>query len=37
MAKDYVQVYRSLRKRASLPEHTTTVPRLEPELEQEMN
>jgi glycosyltransferase involved in cell wall biosynthesis len=37
MAKDYVQVYRAALKRRSLPERTTTVSRLEPELEKGMN
>jgi glycosyltransferase involved in cell wall biosynthesis len=37
MAKDYVQVYRALRKRRTMSERATTVPRLEPELEKGMN
>jgi glycosyltransferase involved in cell wall biosynthesis len=37
MAKDYAQVYRSLLKRSSLPEHAATAPRLRLELEKEMN
>src|SRR5262249_10134615 len=37
MAKDYVQVYRALVKRGSLPERTAAVSRLEPELEKGMN
>jgi glycosyltransferase involved in cell wall biosynthesis len=37
MAKDYVQVYRALLKRRSLPERTAAVSRLEPELEKGMN
>ncbi len=37
MAKDYVQVYRSLLKSRSLPKHATIAPMLQPELEQEMN
>src|SRR5262249_24606776 len=36
MAKDYVQVYRLLRKRERSGQ-AATVPRLEPELEKEMN
>jgi hypothetical protein len=37
MAKDYIQVYRSLLKRASLPEREAAVTRLQPELEKGMN
>jgi hypothetical protein len=37
MAKDYVQVYRALLKRPSLPERAAAVSRLEPELETGMN
>jgi glycosyltransferase involved in cell wall biosynthesis len=37
MAKDYVQVYRTVLKRRSLPERAATVSRLEPELEKGMN
>ncbi|HEY1361741.1 MAG TPA: glycosyltransferase family 4 protein [Xanthobacteraceae bacterium] len=37
MAKDYVQVYRSLRKRASRAERSSGVAWREPELEKEMN
>src|SRR5919197_851432 len=37
MAKDYVHVYRSLLKRASLPEREAAVTRLQPELEKGMN
>jgi glycosyltransferase involved in cell wall biosynthesis len=37
MAKDYVQVYRAVLKRRSLPERTAAVSRLEPELEKGMN
>jgi glycosyltransferase involved in cell wall biosynthesis len=37
MAKDYVQVYRTLLKRESLSDHSTLVPMREAELEQEMN
>jgi glycosyltransferase involved in cell wall biosynthesis len=37
MAKDYVQVYRALLKRQSLPESAVAVSRLEPELETGMN
>jgi glycosyltransferase involved in cell wall biosynthesis len=37
MAKDYVQVYRALLKRRSLPERAPAMSRLEPELEQGMN
>ena len=37
MAKDYVQVYRTVLKRRSLPERAAAVSRLEPELEKGMN
>jgi glycosyltransferase involved in cell wall biosynthesis len=37
MARDYLQVYRSLRRRASQPEHMPAVLRREHELEKEMN
>jgi glycosyltransferase involved in cell wall biosynthesis len=37
MAKDYVQVYRALLKRRSLPERAAAVSRLERELEKGMN
>jgi len=37
MAKDYVQVYRSLIKQQALPERDTPVSRRQPELEQGMN
>jgi glycosyltransferase involved in cell wall biosynthesis len=37
MAKDYVQVYRALLRRESLPESAAAVSRLEPELETGMN
>ncbi len=37
MAKDYVQVYRTLLRRESLSDHSTLVPVREAELEQEMN
>jgi glycosyltransferase involved in cell wall biosynthesis len=37
MAKDYVQVYRSLIKRDTLPERDAPVSRRQPELEQGMN
>jgi glycosyltransferase involved in cell wall biosynthesis len=37
MAKDYVHVYRTLLRRASLPERDATVARLQPELEKGMN
>jgi glycosyltransferase involved in cell wall biosynthesis len=37
MAKDYTHVYRSLLKRASLPEREAAVTRLQPELEKGMN
>ncbi len=37
MAKDYVQVYRALLARQSAAERTTSVPRLQPELEKGMN
>jgi glycosyltransferase involved in cell wall biosynthesis len=37
MAKDYIQVYRSLLKSRSLPKHAAIAPMLQPELEQEMN
>ena len=37
MARDYVHVYRSLLKRAALPERDAAVPRLQPELEKGMN
>jgi glycosyltransferase involved in cell wall biosynthesis len=37
MAKDYVQVYRSLLERPSLPEHAVAAPRLQPALEKGMN
>ena len=37
MAKDYVQVYRSLIKQQALPEPDAPVSRRQPELEQGMN
>jgi glycosyltransferase involved in cell wall biosynthesis len=37
MAKDYVQVYRSLIKQQALPERDAPVSRRQPELEQGMN
>jgi glycosyltransferase involved in cell wall biosynthesis len=37
MARDYVHVYRSLLKRAALPERDAAVSRLQPELEKGMN
>jgi glycosyltransferase involved in cell wall biosynthesis len=37
MAKDYIHVYRSLLKRASLPEREAALTRLQPELEKGMN
>jgi hypothetical protein len=37
MAKDYVQVYRSLLKRSSLTERAAAASRLGPELEERMN
>jgi glycosyltransferase involved in cell wall biosynthesis len=37
MAKDYVQAYRTLLKRPSLPERETAVPLREAELEKGMN
>ena len=37
MAKDYVQVYRSLIKQQALPERDALVSRRQPELEQGMN
>jgi hypothetical protein len=37
MAKDYIQVYRSLLKSRLLPKHATIAPMLQPELEQEMH
>jgi hypothetical protein len=37
MAKDYVQVYRSLLKRPSLTERAAAASRLGPELEERMN
>jgi glycosyltransferase involved in cell wall biosynthesis len=37
MAKDYIQVYRSLLKTQSLPKHPSIAPMLQPGLEREMN
>ncbi len=37
MAKDYIQVYRSLLKSPSLPKHAAVAPMLQPQLDREMN